>query len=77
MNNTDDIVEMLLDAGVRNLKEFGYPKVNSKNIVTDYVYSEFFSRMLNDSYGKSPSIDSAIKKIRKQISDARKERVKT
>lgn len=40
--------EKLIAAGVRNLKEFGYPAVNEKNILTDMIYSEFFRQMLEE-----------------------------
>ncbi len=36
----------LLAAGVKNLKEFGYPSCNKKNIMTDMVYRKFFLHML-------------------------------
>lgn len=36
----------LIEAGVRNLKEFGYPSVNAENILTDEIYKAFFERML-------------------------------
>lgn len=39
----------LLKAGVKNLKEFGYPAVDEKNILTDIVYSQFFKGMLEDT----------------------------
>jgi hypothetical protein len=39
----------LIEAGVHNLKEFGYPAVTSKNILTDEVYSQFFKRMLEET----------------------------
>jgi hypothetical protein len=38
--------EALIAAGVRNLKEFGYTKVNSENILTDYVFAPLFRSML-------------------------------
>ncbi len=40
--------ESLIAAGVRNLKEFGYPSVNTENILTDMVFSKFFASMLED-----------------------------
>ena len=36
----------LIEAGIRNLKEFGYPLVNAENILTDEIYKAFFARML-------------------------------
>ncbi len=40
------IRNQLISAGVRNLKEFGYPAVNSENILTDEVFMPFFRAML-------------------------------
>jgi len=41
----------LINAGVRNLKEYGYPDVNPSNILTDIVYVTFFRSMLRDNIG--------------------------
>ena len=41
------IKSKLIAAGVKNLREFGYPQCNENNILTDEVYSEFFREMLN------------------------------
>jgi len=42
----------LISAGVKNLKEFGYPDVNADNILTDAIYKAFFLSMLKDNIGK-------------------------
>ena len=47
MSNRDKIIE----AGVQNLKEFGYPFVDSENILTDEVYSAFFKSVLKENLG--------------------------
>lgn len=39
----------LIEAGIRNLKEFGYPSVNAENILTDEIYRAFFARMLENT----------------------------
>lgn len=39
----------LLMAGVRNLKEFGYPDVSIQNVATDPLYRKFFRKMLIDA----------------------------
>lgn len=57
----------LIAAGVRNLKEFGYPKVDEKNILTDPIYSAFFRSMLRDNKGHSAEVDKAIDKLLTQI----------
>lgn len=59
--------EKIINAGVHNLKQFGYPAVNSENIFTDEVYSLFFKNMLNDNLGVSFEIDQVIQKILSKI----------
>lgn len=46
-----EIRSKLIAAGVRNLKEFGYPDVTADNILTDLIYSGFFLSMLRDNLG--------------------------
>lgn len=58
MNNTQ---KLIIKAGVRNLKEFGYEHVNEKNIFTDEVYAEFFRSMLKDNMGQG--VDDELKAI--------------
>ena len=43
--------DSLVAAGVRNLKEFGYPDVDAENILKDVIYSKFFLNMLRDNLG--------------------------
>jgi len=61
--NIEQIKEKLLSAGVKILKEFGYPKADTKNILTDEVYKEFFKSMLEDNKGNGSQIDSAIDEL--------------
>lgn len=44
----EQLKQKLIEAGIKNLKEFGYPGVNEENILTDYVYSAFFKPMLEE-----------------------------
>ena len=60
-----NIRSQLIDAGVRNLKQFGYPDVSAENILTDGVYSGFFKSMLNDNLGRG--FDTYIKAILAEI----------
>lgn len=55
----------LLAAGVRNLNEFGYPSVTTENILTSYIYSQFFKSMLEDNKGKGADkeIDTLLAEI--------------
>lgn len=57
----------LIEAGVNNLKEFGYPYANQNNILTDVVYSQIFNSMLNENMGHSNSVDEVINEIKKEI----------
>ena len=56
----------ILAAGVKNLKEFGYPEVTPTNILTDAIYKEFFKSMLNDNLGKG--YDSVINELLAEVS---------
>ena len=53
----------LIKQGVKNLKEFGYPSCNSKNILTDSIYKEFFLSMLKDNKGHNAQIDKVIDQL--------------
>jgi len=63
----DLIKEKILIAGVKNLKEFGYPNVDTENILTDTVYSQFFKNMLYGNLGHSSKIDDEIYKLLSEI----------
>jgi formate dehydrogenase maturation protein FdhE len=43
-----EIKKNLISRGTRGLKAFGFPNVNSKRILTDKVYKEFFQNMLEE-----------------------------
>ena len=58
-----EIKQKLLQNGVKNLIEFGYPDVNTENILTDIVYSDMFKSMLNDNKGYKNDIDEAIEEL--------------
>ena len=60
--------DSLIAAGVRNLREFGYPSCNAENILTDQVYRMFFVRLLRDNLGQRDKVaDAAINEL---LSDA-------
>jgi len=61
------IREHLIAAGVKNLKEFGYPDVNAENLLTDVVYSGFFASMLRDNLGQG--VDEQINALLAEIKD--------
>lgn len=66
--NDIQIKNHLLKAGVKNLKEFGYPSVDPSNILTDIVYKEFFKSMLLDNKGKAgDQVDKIIDDLLKEI----------
>lgn len=56
----DEIRTLLLKAGVKNLKTFGYPDVNQENILTDMIYREFFRSMLTDEENKPRGPHAAL-----------------
>ena len=53
----------LISAGVKNLREFGYPACNEQNILTDMIYSRFFVSMLKENKGHDREIDAAIDEL--------------
>lgn len=59
----EKIKQKMLNAGVNNLKEFGYPEVNTENILTDMVYSAFFKSMLLENKGHGKQIDEVIDEL--------------
>lgn len=66
--NKENIKYRLLNKGVINLREFGYPSVNCDNILTDYVYASFFKSMLEENLVKSSGeIKEAIEELLTEI----------
>ena len=63
----EQIREHLLKAGVKNLKEFGYPEVTTETILTDEVYKEFFKSMLGDNKGNGKQLDEVINQLLSQV----------
>jgi hypothetical protein len=59
----EQIREHLLKAGVKNLKEFGYPEVTTETILTDEVYKMFFKSMLEDNLGNGKQVDEVINQL--------------
>lgn len=62
------IREHLIKTGVKNLKEYGYPKCTPENILTDSIYKAFFLSMLHDNHGLSNiKVDAVIDELIKEI----------
>jgi hypothetical protein len=59
----EQIREHLIKAGVKNLKEFGYPEVTTETILTDEVYKEFFKSMLEENLGNGKQVDEVINQL--------------
>ena len=59
--------EHLIAAGVRNLKEFGYPAVTTENIMTDQVYRRFFKAMLEGNLGDPRFNDGQLRALIAEI----------
>lgn len=60
----------LIDAGVRNLREFGYGAADANNILTDPVFTRFFKSMLEENKGHSADYDLAIDGLLEEIGKA-------
>ena len=63
----EQIREHLLKAGVKNLKEFGYPEVTTKTLLTDEVYKIFFKSMLEDNLGNGKQVDEVINQLLSEV----------
>jgi hypothetical protein len=63
----EQIREHLLKAGVKNLKEFGYPEVTTETILTDEVYKMFFKSMLEDNLGNGKQVDEVINQLLSEV----------
>lgn len=57
--------QKIIAAGVRNLREFGYPDCDEGNIWTDRIYSRFFDSMLKDHPGNAVEVAILREKIAK------------
>jgi hypothetical protein len=66
--NVELVKEKLLKAGVKNLKEFGYPEVTTENILTDEIYKAFFKSMLEDNKGIDKQLDTVIEQLLEVVS---------
>lgn len=65
-----EIIQKLIQNGVKSLKEFGF-YVTTENIITDGVYSAFFYSMLTKELGKG--VDSEIKYLLNEIGKIKEE----
>lgn len=43
------IQKQMIAAGVKQLRENGYPTANEQNITTDYLFASFFITMIEDT----------------------------
>lgn len=79
--------DKLIEAAIRNMREFGYPNVTPENIITDIVYSAFFDSMLKDNLGHGYDKDmealrgeiaaaKRVRDLRDEIPDTKKTKVK-
>ncbi len=54
--------DCLIAAGVKNLKDFGYPFANAKNILTNKIYAAFFKSMLESD--ENITSNTTLEKVR-------------
>lgn len=66
------IRDSIIRAGVKNLREFGYPKANMDTILTDAVYKAFFAKMLEDNIESStnPTITFIMKRLLTEVTES-------
>ena len=65
-----ELEKHLIRAGVKNLREFGYPDCTAENILTDSVYSQFFASMLDSNMGQNAAADVAIVSLKAMIASS-------
>ena len=58
----------LIKNGVKALRDYGYPLVDERNILTDRVYAAFFLQMLFDTKDSLSNLDEPHKDIDELIS---------
>jgi hypothetical protein len=73
----EEIKNHLIQAGIKNLKEFGYPDVNEKNILTDEIYSNFFASMLIENKDVKIITNQIISVIDELLNEIKTKKVKT
>jgi hypothetical protein len=61
--------QKLMEAGVKNLREFGYPSVSKANITSERVFAMFFRSMLEENRGQGADaeIDELIAEIDRNL----------
>lgn len=65
-----ELKDKLIANGLKNLKEFGYDKVDRKNIKSDLIYANMFQSMLKDNLGHRDDIDEAINELITEVKEA-------
>lgn len=66
------IKSQIISIGVKTLNERGFSLVTEENILTDFIYSEFFLIHLNKIKGKLIEVDIVIDNIINSIMYHRK-----
>ena len=67
----DPIQQSIIAAGVKNLREYGYPDVTTENIFSDPIYSRFFASMLQDNIGRG--FDIQVRSLLSQVEAAQED----
>lgn len=65
----------MIDGAVRNIREFGYPDVNTENVFSEYVYSKLFEGMVEQTIGDDllEEMRFACQKLLEEIRQKREE----
>lgn len=63
MSGNTAIKKELIKQMVNRLRRFGFVHVNEDNIITDEVYSLYFSKILNEKLGEGAESDMVIKQL--------------
>jgi len=63
----------LIKQGVAKLKKYGFVNVTKTNIITDEVYTFYFSKILHDRLGVNLDADAMINQLLESIKSKNKQ----
>lgn len=61
------IRDQLLKAGAKNLRQFGYPDARPDNLLTTFLFGQFFKSMLEETLEARPALADTINPMLAEI----------
>lgn len=59
--------DKLCAAGAKNLREFGYPDARPDNVLTKWLFAQFFKSMLEETMEEQPDARAVIEPMLAEI----------